>query len=126
MFQQVKGIPMGGKCSPRLADIFLIFCEFSFVQKLMKEKKLGFAKILSHTCHCIDDICVVNCNFFDRQLHKIYPDNLIANRSGNDCTVAPYLDVLVRVGQNVFCTSVYHKVDDFSFPVVFDSILVKI
>ena len=39
MFQQIKGIPMGGKCSPRLADICLIFCEFSFMQKLMKEKK---------------------------------------------------------------------------------------
>ena len=56
--------------------------------------------------------------FFDRQLHKIYPDSLIANRSGNDCTVVAYLDVLVRVGQNGFSTSVYHKVDDFSFPVI--------
>ena len=61
---------------------------------------------------------MVNYNFFDRQLHKIYPDSLIANRSGNDCTVAAYLDVLVRVGKNGFSTSVYHKVDDFSFPVV--------
>ena len=57
--------------------------------------------------------------FFERQLHNIYPDSLIANRSGNDCTVAAYLDVLVRVGQNGFSTSVYHKVDDFSFPVDF-------
>ena len=56
--------------------------------------------------------------FFDRQLRKIYPDSLIANRSGNDCAVVPYLDVLVRVGQNGFRTSVYHKVDDISFPVV--------
>ena len=60
----------------------------------------------------------VNYNFFDRQLHNIYPDSLIANRSGNDCTVAAYLDVLVSVGQNGFSTSVYHKVDDFSFSVV--------
>ena len=44
-------------------------------------------------------------HFFNRQLHKIYPDSLIANRSGNDCTVAAYLDVLVRVGQNGFSTS---------------------
>ncbi len=54
---------------------------------------------------------------FDRLLHKVYPDSLIANSSGNDCTVAAYLDVLVRVGQNGFGTSVYHKVDHFSFPV---------
>ena len=32
--------------------------------------------------------------------------------------VAVSLDVLVRVEQNGFSTSVYHKVDDFSFPVV--------
>ena len=55
----------------------------------MKEKSLGLAKILYHTCRYTDDICVVNCNFFDRQLHKIYPDSLIVNRGGNDCTVAP-------------------------------------
>ena len=57
-------------------------------------------------------------NFFDRQLHKIYPDNLIVNRSGDDCTVTAYLDVLVGVGQNSFSASAYHKVDDFRFPVV--------
>ena len=56
--------------------------------------------------------------FFDRLLHKIYPDCLIANRSGNDCTVALYLDVLVGVGQNGCSTSVYNNVDDFSFSVV--------
>ena len=83
-----------------------------------REKKLGLVKILSNKCRYIDDICVVNSNFFDRQFHKIYPDNLIANRSGNDCTVALYLDVLVGVGQNGCSTSVYNNVDDFSFPVV--------
>ena len=31
MFQQVQGIPMGGNCGPRLADIVLTFCEFSFM-----------------------------------------------------------------------------------------------
>ena len=56
--------------------------------------------------------------FVDGELHKIYPDSLIANWNGNDCTVAAYRDVLVRVGQNGFRTSVYHKVDEFSFPVV--------
>ena len=87
------------------------------MQKLMKEKTLGLAKKLSLTCCYIDDIDVVNYKKkFDRQPHKIYPDSLIANRSGNDCTVAAYLDVLVRVGQNSFSASIYHKVDDFSFP----------
>ena len=74
--------------------------------------------MLSHTCRYIDDICVVNYNVFDRQLHKIYPDSLIANKSGDDCTVAAHLDVLVIVEQNGFSTSVYHKVDNFIFPVV--------
>ena len=29
--------------------------------------------------------------------------------------------MLVRVGQNGFSTSVYHKLDDFSFPVILDT-----
>ena len=57
-------------------------------------------------------------SFFERQLHKIYPDSLIANMRGNDCTVAAYLDVLVSIGKNGFSTIVFHKVDDFSFHVV--------
>ena len=67
-----------------------------------------------------DNSCVVlvNYNCFDVQLHKIYPDTLIVNRSGDDCTVTAYLDVLVGVGQNSFSASAYHKVDDFRFPVV--------
>ena len=44
MFQQVKGVPVGVNYSPLLADIFLIFCEFSFMQKLMKEKKIRISK----------------------------------------------------------------------------------
>ena len=64
---------------------------------------------------------ISNYNIFDRYLHKIYPDSLIAKRSGNDCSVDVYLDVLVRDGQNGFSTSVYHKVDDFSFPVILDT-----
>ena len=43
---------------------------------------------------------------FDDQLGKIYPDSLITNKSSNDCAVATYLDVLVRVGQNGFSSSV--------------------
>ena len=79
---------------------------------------LLYIKILSHTCRYIDDVGVVNYNFFDRHLHKIYPDILIVNRNGDDCTVPACMDVLVRVGQNGFNASVGHKVDDISFPVV--------
>ena len=85
---------MGENCSPLFADIFLVYCEFSFVQKLMKEK-LGFAKILSSTCRYIDDICVINYKFFDWLIQRIYPESLIADKSRSDESVVAYLDVLL-------------------------------
>ena len=35
---------------------------------------MGLAKILHHTCRYLDENCVINYNYFERQLHKIGPD----------------------------------------------------
>ena len=34
VFRQVKGIPMGGNASPFIADLYLSWCEFTFMQSL--------------------------------------------------------------------------------------------
>ena len=46
-FRQVKGIPMGGNCSPLLADLFLCHCEFVYMKSLLSDKKVGLARLLS-------------------------------------------------------------------------------
>ena len=39
VFQQTVGIPMGTKCAPILADLFLYSYEADFIQGLLKKEK---------------------------------------------------------------------------------------
>ena len=116
-FRQVNGIPMGGNCSPLLADLFLLHCEYVFMTNLMKNKKLGLAKILSNTSRYIDDLCLINYKHFESLIPKIYPTSLKASKSGNDNKNIAYLDIMIKLTQSGIRTSVYHKVDDFPFEV---------
>ena len=117
-FQQVKGIPMGGNCSPLLADLFLLHCEFQFMKSAMSDKKFHLAKLLSRTSRYIDDLCIVNYRHFEDLITKIYPHDLSADRNGSDNKSVDYLDVKLTINDSGVHTSVYHKVDDFSFPVI--------
>ena len=116
-FQQTSGIPMGGNCSPLLADLFLAHCEFQYMQALMRSKKFGLAKILSNTTRYIDDLCIINYSHFNNLILDIYPKSLEASRSGYDNKQVDYLDVKLKIGEHMIETSVYHKIDDFDFPV---------
>jgi len=118
VFRQIKGIPMGGNSSPLLADLFLLHCEYVFMQNLIKTKKYHLARLLSPTSRYIDDICVVNYKHFNSLIQRIYPPDLLAERNGDNNKEVVYLDVKIQISQNSLRTSVYHKVDDFSFSVV--------
>ena len=117
VFKQTKGIPMGGNCSPLLADLFLCHCEYIYMSTLVKNKKFGLARLLSHTCRYIDDLCIVNYKYFHKLIEVIYPEDLIAERSGSNDKNVDYLDVKIDIG-TVLRTSVFHKVDHFNFPVI--------
>jgi hypothetical protein len=59
LFQQVVGIPMGTKCAPLLADLFLYSYESEFLQKLVKDKKIH-----EHTDHLFFGVaCFTFLNF---------------------------------------------------------------
>ena len=118
MFKQTKGIPMGGNCSPLLADLFLCHCEFIYMSNLVKNKKFGLAKLLSNTSRYIDDLCIINYKHFNSLINVIYPEDLIAERNGLDDKNIDYLDVKINIGDDLLRTSVFHKVDNFNFPVI--------
>ena len=117
VFKQIKGIPMGGNCSPLLADLFLCHCEFMYMTNLVKNKKFGLARLLSNTTRYIDDLCIVNYKHFNSLIKDIYPEDLIAERSGSNDKSVDYLDVKIDISK-VLRTSVFHKVDNFNFPVI--------
>ena len=59
----------------------------------------------------------MNYKHFCSLIKDIYPQGLIADRSGTNDKSVDYLDVKVNISDS-FRTSVYHKVDDFNFPVI--------
>ena len=119
VFKQIRGIPMGGNSSSLLADLFLAYREFYFVRGLLASRRFGLAKLLSRTTRYVDDICVFNFKHFDKILPEIYPVDLLACRSGDNNKCVNYLDVKIRIEDGGhYITEVYHKVDEFSFPVV--------
>ena len=117
-FKQIRGVPMGGNCSPLLADQFLLHCECVFMKNLVANEKFCLAKLLSFTTRYIDDLCIVNCKHFETLLALIYPHDLVAERSGNDCKSIDYLDVKVNIREDGLHASVYRKVDAFPFEVI--------
>ena len=118
ILNQVKGIPMGGNCSSPMADLTLSYKEFVFMSGLMKEKKIRLARLLSNNCRYIDDISIINYNNFSTLVPVIYPSDLKVERSGDDNKEVQYLDIKVNINTNELKTTVYNKVDDFTFPVV--------
>ena len=60
VFQQKVGIPMGTKCAPLLADLFLYSYEAYFIQRLLKENEKKLARSFSFTFLYIDDVLSLN------------------------------------------------------------------
>jgi len=63
IFKQIKGIPMGGNCSPLLADLYLAWLEYVYIKQLMNNN-YELALQLSNCCRYIDDIAVPNFTKF--------------------------------------------------------------
>ena len=118
VLRQVKCIPMGGSCSSNIADLTLNFKEFTFMKRLVKEKKLGLARLLSNNSRYVDDINIINYKRFSYLVPSIYPIDLEVERNGDDDKNVCYLDIRIVMTRNGIQTKVYNKVDDFDFPVV--------
>ena len=87
------------------------------IKNLIKKTNFGLARLLSNTSRYIDDLCIINYKHFENLITDIYPSTLIASRSGTNDKEVEYLDVKLTINETGLKTSVYHKVDDFNFPV---------
>ena len=117
LFLQTKGIPMGGNCSPLIADLYLAWLEYKYITNIMKTD-FSLAKKLSYNSRYIDDIITPNVSDFLSIAALIYPKEvpLIKSTSNNlhDC----FLDLDITVTNFTFITKIYHKVDLFNFEVI--------
>ena len=63
IFKQILGIPMGGNASPFIANLYLSWCKYCYMTKIVKTD-YAMAKLLSYNCRYLDDICTVNFKYF--------------------------------------------------------------
>ena len=118
IFLQTRGIPMGGNASPLIADLYLSWLEFCFLDKLVKKKETGLVHQLSHNCRYIDDIATPNFNNFLELASKIYPKEIPLEANNGNGSRDTFLDLDIRICDGNFIFKVFHKVDLFNFEVI--------
>ena len=121
IFKQIKGVPMGGNASPFIADLYLSWHEFCFMEALKKSKldaDYALAKLLSTNSRYIDDIAILNFLNFGTIAERIYHPSLVLEKSNSGIHYDTFLDLNIRVQFNKFIIGIYHKIDDFDFEVI--------
>ena len=129
VFRQTVGIPMGTDCAPLLADLFLHYYEYKFMERLIKTKgTLYLARKFNKTFRYIDDLMSQNNPQFGDYVSEIYPPQLVLKETTNDLIrdqspniqrPVSYLDVLFYFDkEGVLCYKLYDKRDDFDFAIV--------
>ena len=118
VFIQTKGIPMGGNSSSPIADLTVGKKEFNYMKRLLQDKKMGLAKILSRNKRYVDDLATINYLYFHLLIKDIYPQSLEMERAGSNNKEINYLDLNINITTEGLEISVYNKTDDFNFHVV--------
>jgi hypothetical protein len=108
VFQQIKGIPMGGNASPLLADLTLCGMEYDY----MKATRIPRPLVVRY----IDDLLVINNPNFATTARQIYDPSLKLDitHNGRECF---YLDLDVKVINGRVEVGLYNKTDSFPFVV---------
>ena len=118
VFQQTKGIPMGGNCSSLIADLYLCYKEFQYMKRLLADKKFGLARHFSNSSRYVDDVIIINYKNFKNKTNDIYPNDLVLERNGENDKLVNYLDITITIDNQGVSTNLFNKVDNFNFPVV--------
>ena len=118
VFRQKIGIPMGTDCAPFLANLYLYYHEFKFMEKISKTD-YKVAKKFNHSHRYIDDLASLNNDgYFQKYAGDIYPDSLKLNKENKTNKEASFLDTSIEIRENRFITKLYDKRDAFDFEIV--------
>ena len=118
IFQQVRGIIMGGKISGWLSDCSLMVDEFLYVRNLVSRNLRDEALKLKYFRRYRDDCTTLNCPDFIDVAQRIYPPSLTLTQENTNPSCANVLDMEVRIVDSACNTKVFCKTDHFPFDVI--------
>ena len=118
IFQQVKGIIMGGKISGWLSDCSLMVDEFLYVKNKISNGLRNEAMKLKYFRRYRDDCTTLNFDNFIDIAGEIYPPSLSLTQENDDPNFANVLDMEVNIRDLQCNTKIYCKTDHFPFEVI--------
>ena len=79
--RQIVGIPMGTKCAPLVADLFLFCYERDFMLSFSEDNQYDVIEAFNSTSRYLDDLVNIDNNFFDSMVNCIHPSELQLNKA---------------------------------------------
>ena len=114
IFRQTIGIPMGTNSAPLLANLYLFYYEYKFLEKLPKDKKFH-GKYFKLTYRFIDDLLSINNKYFREYISQIYPDDLELKETTENDKECLFLDIMMYNNDGGIKFKLYDKREDFEF-----------
>ena len=74
---------MIGNFNPLIADLYLSWLEYKYLDKLVKNKEINLVNYLKYNCRFIDDIVTHNVDNFITIALDIYPEDIPLEQSSN-------------------------------------------
>ena len=96
VYQQKVGIPMGTKCAPLIADLFLYCYERNFMSDLHKSKRHDLIDIFNDTSRYLDDIFTIDNPEFEKYIPDIYLTELPLNKANTSDKETSFLDLIIK------------------------------
>ena len=89
MYRQNISISMGTDCAPQLANLYLLYYEYSYMRSLLKTN-LCLVKCFADTVRYIDDLVATSNSKFNSQMSNIYHPELTLKRTTESDTKLSY------------------------------------
>ena len=96
VYQQIVGIPMGTKCVPLIANLFLFCYERDFMSNLHKSKQYDLIDMLNDTTRYFKDIFTIDNPEFEKHISDIYPTELQLNKANTSDKETSFLDLNIK------------------------------
>ena len=85
---------------------------------LSDDKQVDAIDASNTTSRYLDDILNINNVYFDNMVSQIYASELQLNKANTSDTDATFLDLHLSISNDIVCTKIYDKRDDFDFYIV--------
>ena len=119
IFKQVIGIPMGTDCAPYLANLFLFAHEYKWILKQVERNRFYLLNKFKGCCRYIDDLLLINNDeTMKRVMHQMYPKELKLVPDDSNGITTHFLDLTLKIENNILSSYIYDKRDVFNFSVV--------